>query len=209
MELLELKNQLMAAADFCHSCEQGHKELSESDSASEFIRLLRQNWTYIYEGAFSQVIQENLIQWYQQWNKEFNAQHVYVNEPANRGAVFLLNYDGLFVAHNITRVYALSTVDCICKDYSHIVCRSANSKVELQDNSSGCIYKGDAFITDYAKAECHDRAFCFDNSTVTMFHGHLYDRGHKVIEAFNDACVHSYTDYHVNLHDRAMIVDGF
>lgn len=198
------KQQIRKAAHENHSCVDGYRAMMAAQSYTQMLRVMYNNWDWVYNGGFYEVFCQYFGQWFEGHEEDFHAADVYYNEPSDHGFVFVDKPGKRLSIGGQAKVFVLapSVVD-VC-NRATIYCRADNSYIMLRNSAYGVIKKGFCVGFDYSRAQSYGVFETREHSSVIIRDGKCLDLGHEQIRAYNST-VYGFNQYHVELNEGSRL----
>lgn len=193
------------------NCSNSRSAFATVTSIPEAVNAFRQFWVSVVTQVPDDFIQTVDIL-YPRYRSEINAAGVYFNEsPGDRlnALVFIGGHTYIpevSIPTGRSRVIVVGRSKVSIGDHIRCRCYSDEAEISCTGHAQLTIDRGKAIATERSHVTGSGEIHTSGNATVRIYGGHLYDGGHLDIQAYNDATVHSFTDRHIILHDRATLI---
>lgn len=198
------KQQIRKAAHENHSCVDGYRAMMAAQSYTQMLRVMYNNWDWVYNGGFYEVFCQYFGQWFDGHESDFHAADVYYNEPSDHGFVFVDKPDKRLSIGGQSKVFVLapSVVD-VC-NRATVYCRADQSYITLHNSAYGVIKNGFCVGLDYSMAQAFGVYETRNHASVIIRDGICFDHGHELIHAYNSTVLGA-DDYHVELSEGSTL----
>lgn len=199
------KQQIRKAAHENHACVDGYRQMMASESYTQMLRVMYNNWDWVYDGGFYHLFCRYFGQWFEGHEADFHAADVFYNEPSEHGFVFVDNPGQTLVFHGQPKVFILAPSDVDAYDKVEVHCRADFSHIHLYGSSYGLLKKGYGRGYDYSRAESWNAFETHDHASLIIRDGICFDFGHERIRAYH-SMVFGTTSYHIELNDDSRLM---
>lgn len=187
------------------NCAESRADFQAASSVPEMVQAWKKYWNgLLTEVPYPAVAAISSV--YHEYKDEMNKAGLYLNEGRDDGMILVSNCKEELHFGGRANVYVIGMATIHATDHASVYCRERLSKIFLHDYATANIIAGHLELHDrsFAVACCHTT--CFDASEVHQMGGKLFDYGHRIIEAHNEALIYSDNKKNISLYEKASIL---
>lgn len=190
------------------NCQESQICFRAATNMTELVLAWKQFWAGVLREVPEQVTRA-FSDLYSVYGEDINAAGLYYNEaPKNMSGCTILVGDCREVLSLVgtNRVYVVGDAQINAFDNVVVQCNCAMAVLNIYDHATAIMDGGTCSAHDRATINGKGHFYSYDAASVYISGGTLRDNGHKLIIAYNDAIIKSFTNKNIELKDNAELI---